>query len=128
MHFIVNRKTWYRGKGGWSSKLLLRDGKRCCVGFRCQAAEIPDSALLGASTVSYLGNMLNGIPQNFDDVLGRIDHRKKLPEKYSEEGDEKTVIGQIYRVNDDLTISDEVREAKLKVLFEELGDTVEFVN
>ena len=47
----IDRKTWYRGQGDAHSMLLLHNGKRCCIGFLCQAMGIPDEQLLELKTM-----------------------------------------------------------------------------
>ncbi len=56
---IVDRKKWYRGKGGDHSKLLIVAddfvadtdvGKMCCLGFAALALGIPKSLITGMQT------------------------------------------------------------------------------
>jgi hypothetical protein len=106
MKFIVDRKTWYRGKGGKNSKLLLEDGTRCCIGFVGQHCGMPDEYLLGQGGVY-------DVPD---------DRWPKWMKNYN------GPITEAYSVNDDATISDAERESKLQEIFRANGDEIEFVN
>jgi hypothetical protein len=127
MEFTVERAKWYRGKGSFGSKLKRsEDGMMCCVGFRCQAAGIPEDAYLDRGTV------LSLVLRPDDQRRLTEEERLKLPQGYFEPMVDATLppastIGQIYSDNDDQLLSDTQREERLKWEFAKLGDTVIFV-
>jgi hypothetical protein len=116
MKYVVDRRTWFRGKGADDSKLLMDNGMRCCIGFVGKQCGISDDDLLGVAEVTAM---------HYD--------KKKFPtwmrEPYSLKGKAGlTVIGQAYHTNDDENINDEQREARLKEIFAEAGDEIIFEN
>lgn len=114
--FTVDRLTWYRGKESYQSKLLLEDGKRCCIGFVGQQCQVPDESMQGAAEINSLENDLQNV---FPDWM--TDGRRTPDGNISE-------ISKAYNVNDDNTIGDAEREASLKAIFERNGDEIEFIN
>lgn len=116
-HFIVDRKTWYRGNGSTGSMLLRQDRKRCCIGFVGVQCGISDEKLERRNAIG----------------SGRIDHEPQWPEwmrvKYEPvQSVEHLPIFKAYHINDDMKITDRVREQKLIDLFTEQGDSIEFIN
>jgi hypothetical protein len=106
MKFIVDRKTWYRGKGNGGSSLLRSDGKMCCIGFVGRQCGIPDKNLLGFA------------------VVGRGLEHELFPiwmKPFS-----KSAIGEAYTTNDTIRLTESEREAKLKEIFLREGDEIEF--
>lgn len=54
MHeFVIDRKTWARGRYG-ESYLLSHTGQKCCLGFFAESCGIAQDKLLGVSTLSGL--------------------------------------------------------------------------
>lgn len=108
---IINRKKWYRGKGGKGSFLVLSDGpqggKMCCLGFLGLACGISARSMTDVSTPS--------------DVLSdKI--RKKWPE-----GLIGTNVGAcLIATNDEGGMTARKRESELKRLFKEIDYRVEF--
>lgn len=46
MKVVIDRRRWYRGKGGDGSMLRKLSGKQCCLGFLCRALKVPAKAML----------------------------------------------------------------------------------
>lgn len=115
MKFIVDRKTWYRGKGSDESMLLRDDGMRCCIGFVGKQCGIDDNELQHATTVlSTVSSDSSGI------------HPSKWPQwfRHGTAG----ALSVAYSINDDSFITDTDREKKLVALFESHGDEIVFVD
>lgn len=114
MKFIVDRKTWYRGQGGITSRLLNFEGQRCCIGFVAQQCGVPDEACRDIVSV--------------DGIRKLITSRAAWPAWFiGDFGRDTKDLGQAYRINDDKDITDEARESALEELFASHGDTMEFV-
>lgn len=116
MKYTVDRKTWYRGKGGEYSALLTKQGKRCCIGFVGQQCGVRDKLMLDIPTIHFHGpgaGYLN--PSEFPAWMS-----------YSTHGSQD--VDEAYEVNDNEEISDLTREAKLKEIFARHGDELEFIN
>lgn len=109
MKFIVDRKTWYRGKGNIESKLLRNDGMRCCIGFVGKQCGIDDSLLLGHAA-AFQAPTTDKWPIWFK--VGNLAYP----------------LATAYQINDDPDIRDVTREEKLALLFAENGDEIEFVD
>ena len=84
----VERATWIRGtKDSW----LLNKGRRCCIGFCCQVAGIPDKELQGIGGVITLSN----------------DARKTFRATFGD-----ALLGAAYAIND-ASGNDDFREERL---------------
>ncbi len=114
MDFVVDRKTWYRGKGGEESKLLRADGTRCCIGFVGQQCGIADIKLRGIAEV-------HGTSED-----SRV--AESWPTWIQDDSGVNDDIADAYAINDDEELSDVVREDKLSKLFAKHGDTIRFVD
>lgn len=101
---IVNRKTWYRGQGGPGSRLLLEDGRRCCVGFLAKRLGASDETLLEECDLLALTpcKQTDSFSNSYDDTLNRA-----------------------YNVNDNNKLTEEDREATLKDIGKKMG--VQFI-
>lgn len=106
--FTVDRRTWYRGKEANNSRLLTHDGMRCCIGFVGQQCGIPDENLLDRDTI-----FSRSIEPKWPTWLTAWQ---------SSDGH------YVYQINDSSHYSDAEREARLKALFAENGDEIEFIN
>lgn len=114
--FTVDRKTWYRGKGGIQSALLTEHGERCCIGFVGQQCGVVDKLMLGVPTIHY--------HQPMDGYLNAA----QFPAWMTYEDHGSKDVDEAYLVNDNRDISDLTREAKLKEIFARHGDELEFIN
>jgi len=114
MKFIVDRKTWYRGRGGAYSRLLTNDGKRCCIGFVCKQAGIPDSSIKNERSIASC---------EMEPKKRKAIEKSKLPHWL---GEHSQVI-YCYHINDNHSLTDGLREKLLKERFAMHGDEIEFV-
>lgn len=101
---LIDRRKWYRGRGGWNSRLRLRSGKMCCLGF------------LGVQC-GIAPKELEGVPLPSD-----IRFRGTWPPMLFQLQDE------IVFVNDSLAISEAEREQALRINFKQLGYRVKFTS
>lgn len=114
MKFTVKRSEWYRGQGSLESKLLRKDGKRCCIGFVGQQCGVADSSMLDISSVALLS-----------------EEARNLFPKWLANAVSDGPIGDAYETNDDNEHElwdDEVRETRLATIFKANGDEIEFVD
>lgn len=111
--FVVDRRTWYRGKGERWSRLLTPKGMRCCIGFVGAQCGIPDSDLLRKKAIfGYLGILVNG----------------EWPAWIIGCGTGSADLGYAYEINDNPSIDDATRERRLKEIFANNGDEIVFEN
>lgn len=112
---IIDRRTWYRGNGLANSRLLRRDGFRCCLGFYAAACGLPDELLLNKC---YFGNCdSDAVPTTAEaDWLNIAPYYAPL---YTE----------LTRINDGEYTTDEDKEREIKDLFAAYGNVqVQFIN
>jgi hypothetical protein len=109
MKLTIPREWWLRGEGGGMSRLLrVEDRKMCCIGlFALQVLKMRESQIEDAKTLSDVRNTDCGWPITL-------------------EGKPIGSMSEFYSVNDNICISDDVREGELIKLFAKLGVTVEF--
>lgn len=120
MKFTVKRSEWYRGKGNTDSRLLHGNGEKCCVGFQALAHGLTEDEIRYCPDLAHL----NGTPKmKLSGPLAVMVRLNTWNENYN-----SCLAGEIYEVNDDQRITDELREQKLKVLFAKVGDEVEFMD
>lgn len=108
MKFIVDRAKWYRGQGELESKLCRTDGKMCCIGFVGEQSGISKVDLLNVASIQSC----------------KISTHRRWPRWMVNDIES---VHKAYLTNDDLEISDDIREAKLKEIFAAEGDEIEFV-
>ncbi len=118
--FVVDRKMWYRGKGSDTSRLLNAEGQRCCIGFVGQQCNIADEYMLNLPDIDS-AHEEHSVKDQFPAWM-HGDKRSRLL------GYESTAIFTAYHINDDTEIPDNEREEKLKQVFAEFGDEIEFTN
>lgn len=102
--FYVSRKRWKRGtKDG--ALLLHQNGFKCCLGFVGQQCGIPNEKLLRTACPS---SIIDG----------------PWPKWITQNG----WVGEDYaiQINDDPTLTDKEREAKLRAIFKSNGDRIVF--
>lgn len=108
---IVDRKTWYRGKGGTQSRLVRPfDNKKCCIGFLGLALGLTEEEMNDEPD-------LTGVCNN-----GASDEASVF--NYDHEGP----LFEAYKVNDATTINDTAREAKLIELGKAMDVQFTFIN
>lgn len=108
--FTVKRKKWFRGKGSWNSNLLNSSGNMCCLGFYALACGFEKSDIIDKLD-----------PTN---IIRHIDciWKTKLLDKFGN----SAACYDLMSINDEGSISDKEREAKLKTLFKKMGVAVTF--
>lgn len=92
---VIDRKTWYRGKGEENSRLLSKSGKMCCLGFDALALGFKKCDIREQCTPH----------ETAENVPGLSDEVKTTE-----------VCQQMMDVNDTIGTPAKVREAKLKSL------------
>jgi hypothetical protein len=119
MELVIDRSKWIRGKGGAASCLLCpSDGKMCCLGFYSLACGLTEKQIKGAATPVSLGmegdNPLNNTEGSWLLREGVNSHTLEAKE--------------LMALNDDSSISDQVREDEITRIFATRGVTVKFVD
>lgn len=129
MKFTIKRSEWYRGLGGEHSRLLTPSGRKCCLGFRAEAVGYTAVSMFNVGLPSILvatgespADLWRGIVTKVDadnpaeDILAI-----PLPAYYI------TALGRtLVSINDDKTMDDIEREARLTKIFASVGDEVTF--
>jgi hypothetical protein len=103
---IVDRKTWYRGKGYSMSFLLRQDGQRCCIGFLGKTLGLKDHEMRDRAT---LYDCKHETTSDFDYA-----HCDTLKDAYD--------------TNDSKDFTEKQREGQLKKLGKAMGVRFEFIN
>jgi len=116
---IIDRRKWYRGKGGDNSKLLNEYGM-CCLGFLSLAKgytkdEIAYKSLPWRLPLSEL--LLPEMTSCYN--TENLDSNDKCPTMLSE---------TMARINDDRSLTEPEREAQLTEEFKKIAIDVVFVN
>jgi hypothetical protein len=108
---IVDRQTWYRGKGPATSSLLRRDGQRCCIGFLGKTLGLKDPEMRYRATMR--------------DVTI---HGCKTETASEFEYAHADTLVEAYDVNDSKDFTEKQREGQLKKLGKAMGVRFEFIN
>ena len=106
INVVVDRNMWYRGKGMVESRLLRTDGQKCCIGFL--------AIKLGAYKEELSGCHI------LDEV--EVKTILKFRDKHNEE------LTEAYVANDATNITDDVREARLIIIGQEMNVNFSFIN
>ncbi len=108
--FTIPRHEWLRGEGSWASKLWDAESKKgCCVGHYAHAC--------GVSRDTF----------GYEAALGPLIRHQNLNPKLFHISENAKLLGDLYQVNDDANLNDEVREARIKELFASAGIEVTFI-
>ena len=111
----VNRKKWARGGKNGESALLNDEGNMCCLGFACnQISRIPKSKLEGV-----------GMPC---DVYDKVSFLTEINSTFINGIGDNLLARTAAEINDDLRITDKMREYKLTRLFKSHGYKIRFIN
>lgn len=126
---IINRSKWrtggeaedgnsaYTGKG--PTQLLNSDGFMCCLGMVCEQMGIPRTHFLD---ILHPEDVL-GLAK-FESINNFLVYKSDVREEYS-----NTLFAcNAMNINDDVNITSEEREAKLKEHFATKGIEIEFIN
>lgn len=109
--FTVDRKTWYRGRGGSGSRLLRKDGMMCCLGHIGKQCGLKEKDLL-----------------NFTSPSRTQKNRSKWPTKLLTPTMNSHICMKMMRVNDEIHNNSKRREDELKKLAVEANFELEFIN
>lgn len=127
MKYTVNRLLWFRGQGPSGSKLLLPDGTMCCLGHVGRQCGVTDEQMLNRG---YPAGAIFGYGEYSPENIGAS--LAPFPEWFTPELDSISTnhpdVRRCAEINDDTTIDDAEREAKLKHIFALHGDELEFIN
>lgn len=116
MKFTVDRATWARGDANFS-RLLTYAGNRCCLGFMAKQCGVPDSVILDVRSPSGLdASDQQLLPKWLLDVDAERAQAGNSPNCYL-----------AMEANDHNQLSDQEREKKLKEIFAQNGDEIEFI-
>lgn len=123
MKVTVDRKTWYRGQGSKHSRLQIEGtNERCCLGFACVQAGVPEEKIIGFAQPWWLA-------QNHPEIVSLLSFLIQDTDIYPGiEYDNKDWVTWAAMTNDNPDISDEKREKELKRLFASGGHEIEFIN
>jgi len=138
--FIIDRRKWFRGKGGEDSQLLKTNGKMCCVGIYGKALGVPRKYLFDIATVTS-----SDFAAREGDVPVKLPWPKwTVPPTDSNVAYPQQVIDMLYAVNDyritgfnstdikdqwgDKLKSEADREKWIAKLFKRKGVKVKFTN
>lgn len=111
--FTVKRSEWRRGEGTGS---LLREGRRCCLGFLGIACGLTDADMSESG-------MFSGANLPMVDVARQIPASLFNRESMTSTAEAWAIAG----TNDNGAITDAEREARLTEQFAAIGIAVEFV-
>jgi len=127
---VIKRSEWRRGAmlqdhDKWGSVALLNDrGKMCCLGFDALACGVPIDAIRGFTS-----------PEEVPFECLEPDVTKRYAKGRVREGSfgiyhNSDFVNEAMEINDDSTISDEQREARLIPLLKRIGgyDKVTFID
>jgi len=111
--FNIERKRWYRGRGGDGSALLRDDGQMCCLGFYALARGLtPDQIENVADPSEVAGDGLTRWPAWMMEDLDR-----RVQSAYTE---------ALIDVNDDPGLNERERESAIRKMFASNGVRVRF--
>lgn len=114
--YIIQRTSWYRGKGPSNSRLITASGMKCCLGFMCEQAGIDRIHLIGKTSPNELPY---GIMPQFLQVL--VDR--------SAFGLSNSKLASVaMTINDNASIDDTEREKRLIELFKPHNIELKFVD
>jgi hypothetical protein len=129
--FVVDRKTWYRGKGTDRSCLLNNANRMCCLGFYALACGLDKKVIRNIPDPSHAVKLTEG--EAVQDINEKSVTRKsdvrwstKLINKNDIYHDNTYHCYDLMSVNDDDEITEEVRENELTKLFKKIGIQVTF--
>lgn len=125
--FVVDRETWYRGKGSYHSCLLNKSNKMCCLGFYALACGLDKNVIRDITSPMAAVNLSNG--KYSEDIHGQEVKRKSSKiwkTKLVPKKDNSAICRKLMIINDNKLITDEKREVKITRLFEKIGIQVKF--
>lgn len=112
--FVVDCKTWYRGRGSNSSCMLNTNGKSCCLGFYARQCGVENKLMRKKATPLDVVRNTRDIQVQWDTKL--IKHNKN-----------SITCERLMETNDSRDLTEPEREKKLTALFKKNGIKVKFV-
>ena len=127
--FVVDRETWYRGKGAGKSCLLNTNGKLCCLGFYARSCGVEDRLMRNIGDPNNLVEMLDGEKTIFDIKVNHVNRKANVlwETKLVHNKKNSDICNKLMTVNDSETFDTFEREKKLTALFKKIGIKVKFV-
>jgi hypothetical protein len=123
--FIVDRSNWFRGQGNDKSRLLRKDGGRCCIGFVGQQCQVSDGDMLDVAEALQIDSAasIRKFPAWMQSTTsGDLSKAYAINDEVIEHDNEGEVLGECE------VQSESDREKQLQSLFAENGDEIEFIN
>lgn len=119
---VIDRATWFRGRGPAQSRLLTDQGKRCCLGFECQALGYKDEQLIDVPSP--------GILCSYEHPEAVPDHMQWLADFNKDQDifENSITCLDLIAINDNPSISDPERESQISEIFANNGVEVKFIN
>lgn len=111
--FVIDRKTWYRGKSR-GSMLLREDGRKCCVGFYAESCGVPSNKLVFKGTIADLVN-------TWPELTVKFPHNFRDSSAYNN-------LKHLYTTNDNTLLDESTRERLITEAFAQKGIKVTFIN
>lgn len=114
MKFTVKRSKWKNARSFTEeeTRLLNREGHMCCLGFVAKQCGAKNKDIQYESTPA----SIEKIPERLQGIFVYEGYRSNTP-----------LSVEAMAINDDATITNSVRERKLKSLFKKYGHEIEFV-
>lgn len=129
---IIDRTLWFRGNGSAMSKLRLMDGKMCCLGFYALAC---DYSVEEITNKLYFGGVAGDINVNTEEYIPAKGESAWLNARscgplfiYRDFWMGEKVYASLANINDDMDLTDQVREARIAKIFKQNGVQIEFIN
>lgn len=116
--FVVQRSKWLRGQDD-GALLLDKHGSMCCLGFVAKQCGAADGHLRGRATPSCVAWSDHGAVAM--EALNGV-----LTQPIYDDWEDTALSADAIPINDDPTLVDSEREAKLTALFAEHGYTLRF--
>lgn len=116
---VIPRDRWARGGGG-GSRLLQRDGQKCCIGHYLSACGVPDLDLFEMSTPEEL--VVARILALSTEASWLLGHNSRFMRRDSDDA------LSLIRANDDPAVGADERELRVREIFAVHDVDVTFVD
>lgn len=122
MTYTIDRRTWRRGKlGEGEGQLLNYEGFKCCLGFVAIQDGVPADSIIRIGLPS--GMIFD---KNFKSPI--FGPNKCISNSDDYYFSDSFLTDEAYKINDDTSISEEMREEALKEIFKRYGHEIQFFN
>ena len=115
---IIDRKKWYRGRGTAESRLRLKNGTMCCLGFYALSCGKTEDEILDKSYLLTEEYDMYSLPTT--EEAEWLNSELEYPYCST-----SRLLGF---TNDDVDLKEEDREQQISEIFAKNGVEVEFVN